>query len=112
MASDPEPTTRRAKRQALVVLALATTGFGLLLVPAYHAVVASALIFDAPEADRYTRLTAFGVALVSYPVITLLSIPASWALFALKKYRAALWASFLPLLPMLAILLTFLLLES
>jgi hypothetical protein len=111
MVSDSEQVKRRAKRRTLTVLLTTTVVFSLLLYPGYHAMMASALILQAPEAERYAKLNLFGVSLISYPVLTPLSIVTSWILYALKKYQAALCVSLLPALVLLTILFSFLLLE-
>jgi hypothetical protein len=94
-----------------MVLILTSVLFGLLLIPGIGAVMISPMVFDAPEANRNPKLIAFTVALVSYPILAICSILASWIVYALKKYRAAIWISLLPLLSLFAGLVCFILLE-
>jgi hypothetical protein len=105
------PPVPKIKRTALFILILSSTIFGMLLVPGFGAMKISPLVFKAPAAETNPKLVAFVVALVSYPILTILAIPISWILYALKKYMAAIYISLSPLLPMLAALLLFMLLE-
>jgi hypothetical protein len=109
--SAQQPPDAKVKSKARLTLILTNVIFGLLLVPGFGAMLISPLVFDAPDADKNPSLIAFTVALVSYPVLTLPAIIGSWILYAMKWYRAAIWVSYLPLLPLLVALLCFLLLE-
>ena len=56
--------------------------FGLLLVPGFYAAYFSiGLIFSTADHGGYAAFTAFGVALISYPVIASFSIIASWVFY-------------------------------
>lgn len=93
------------------MLLLTSVLFGLLMIPGVGAVMISPMVFESPDANRNPTLVAFTVALVSYPVLALLSIAGSWISFALKRYRAAMAVSLLPMLSILAAFICFLLLE-
>src|SRR5437762_2691488 len=106
-----KPFDAKAKRNALLVLILTSILFGLLLIPGIGAVMISPVVFEAPDADKNPKLIAFTMALASYPFVATLSILASWIFYALKKYRAAISISLLPLLSLFAGLICFILLE-
>src|ERR1041384_2119875 len=107
-----DPSDPRRKRNARLALILTSVIFGLLLIPGIGAVMISPMVFDAPDAGKNPRLVAFTASLVAYPFLTAASILASWVLYALKRYRAAVQVSLLPLLALLAALICFILVET
>jgi hypothetical protein len=109
--SAQQPLDAKVKSKARLTLILTSGIFGLLLVPGFGAMMISPMVFDAADADKNPSLIAFTVALVSYPVLTILAIIGSWILYRMKSYRAAIWISLLPLFPLLVAFLCFLLLE-
>ena len=112
MTPPAQSSENQEKRRARLILLITTVLFSSLLVPAYHAGLAASLIFAAPEEQRYASLTAFGIALISYPVVTVPAVLAAWLFYYKKRYRTACYLGLLPTLPLLAILASFLLLEA
>lgn len=107
----PQPVEAKARRNALLTLILTSVIFGMLLIPGLGAMRVLPVVFDAPESAKNPRLIAFAIALLSYPVLALVSIIGSWTLYAWKRYGAATGVSLLPLLSILAAFICFLLLE-
>jgi hypothetical protein len=106
-----QPAGENARRKARLTLTLTSLIFGLLLIPGLDAMRISSLAFYTPHSETNPGLIAFAVALISYPVLAIVSIPGSWVLYVLKRYSAAILVSLLPLLSLLAAFLCFLLLE-
>jgi hypothetical protein len=106
-----QPVDAKLRRSARLTLLLTSVLFGLLMIPGVGAVMISPMVFESPASNENPTLVAFTVALVSYPVLALLSIPGSWVAYARKHYRAAMLISLLPLLSILAAFICFLLLE-
>jgi hypothetical protein len=106
-----QPLDAKLRRNARLTLLLTSILFGLLMIPGVGAVMISPVVFESQASRENPTLVAFTVALVSYPVLALLSILGSWIAYALKRYRTAIAISLLPILPILAALVCFLLLE-
>lgn len=106
-----EPPAAKIRRNALLTLILTSVLFGLLIIPGVGVIMISPMVFDAPESQRNPKVLPFVIALVSYPVIAFLSIIGSWILYKLKRYKAAILVSLLPLLPVFIAFIFFLLLE-
>lgn len=72
--------------------------FGILFYPAVIANIFSVMLFDAPgsENSTYTIILFRSINLV--PLLIMLSIPASWIAYKLKKYSLALAIALLPLM--------------
>lgn len=114
MPDMPAPTQpdARLKKRSLIVLLITTLVFGLLIIPGIGAILVSPKAFDASESPANPKLIAFTISLVSFPVVALISIIASWILYFKTRYQTAMWASLLPLLSLLSSLLTFALVEA
>jgi hypothetical protein len=106
-----QPVDAKRRRNARLLLLLTSVLFGLLMIPGVGAVMISPVVFESPASKENPTLVAFTVALVSYPVLALLSILGSWIAYALKHYRTAMVISLLPMLSILAAFICFLLLE-
>jgi hypothetical protein len=106
-----QPVDAKTKRNAQLTLILTSVLFGLLIIPGLSAMTISPMVFEAPNVQQNPKLLAFTITLVSYPILALLSIIASWILYALKYYRIAMAVSLLPLLSIFAAFICFLLLE-
>jgi hypothetical protein len=107
----PPPVDGRGRRNARLILLLTSVTFGLLLIPGFGVIMISPMVLENPGAEANPTLVAFTYALLSYPALAILSILGSWAAYALKRYPAAIAVSLLPVLPLLAALVCFLLLE-
>jgi hypothetical protein len=106
-----QPVDAKLRRNARLTLLVTSVLFGLLMIPGIGAVMISPMVFESAASKEDPVLVAFTVALVSYPVLALLSILGSWIAYALKRYRTAIAISLPPFLPILAALVCFLLLE-
>lgn len=114
MSDTPHPTQPAAhlKKRSLIVLLSTTIIFGLLIVPGVGVMIISPEAFHPAESPANPRLIAFVISLISFPVIAVISIIASWVLYFKGRYQTAMWASLLPLLSLAAGLLTFALVEA
>lgn len=86
------------RRVALVILVLATLGFGLCVLGVLPLIVISPRVFDAPDshASPYPWLIIAG--LWSFPVLVLLGLLRGWRAFRGQAYRGALLWLLVPLL--------------
>ncbi len=100
------------KKRSLMVLLLTTLIFGLLTIPGLGAIMVSPEAFNPSESPANPKLIAFVISLISFPIVAVISIVASWVLYFRKRYRTAIWTSLLPLLSLLSGLLTFMLVEA
>jgi cytochrome bd-type quinol oxidase subunit 2 len=114
MPDTPAPIQRdaRLKKKSFIVLLVTTLIFGVLTLPGIGAVMVSPKAFDTSESPANPKLIALMVSLISFPVVAFISIIASWVLYFKSRYRAAIWMSLLPLLPLIAGLLAFILVET
>lgn len=105
------PVDAKRRRNVRLLLLLTSILFGLLLVPGIGAIMISPMVFASPASQENPLLLAFTIALVSYPVLAVIAIPGSWVAYARRRYSAAMAIGLLPLLPLLAAFICFLLLE-
>ena len=102
----------RLKKKSLIVLLITTIVFGLLILPGIGAMIVSPKAFDTSESPANPKLIAFVISLISFPVVAIISITASWTLYFRKRYQTAIWTSLLPLLSLIAGLVTFVIVET
>jgi hypothetical protein len=89
------------KRRGICLATLITTSalFGLSLIPAAAMIVMSPMAFDSGETATIWRAV---LLLWAYPFVVIAAIAGSWILFALRRYKFAIWFSLLPLLDVAA----------
>jgi hypothetical protein len=93
-----------APRPTLAVVVTAV--WGVLLLPGLLGAALSPMFFDAPGSTNSPAAWTNALIVVSFPVLCLLSIGASWIVWAVRKRRAtglfryaAIGAAVLPLIP-------------
>lgn len=86
--------------------------FGLVLIPACVMVMFSPMLFDAPGSQDswLTWFLLFGF--LSFPVLIVISIIATWVFYAAHHYKIAFWVSLLPLVSVGWIVLALILLQT
>lgn len=67
------------------------------LFPALFMAMFSPMMFDAPGSETSFWTIATATAMLSYPIVTVLSIIFSWVFFAKKKLKTSLIISLIPL---------------
>jgi hypothetical protein len=81
-ARAPQPGGRRP-----IAAIVASVVWGVALVPAAFAALFSPMMFDSPGSTSHPRVVAAFVSVVSFPILCVASIVASW--IAAGRYRAA-----------------------
>lgn len=94
-----DEASRRLRRICLATLITTTALFALSLIPAGAMIVMSPMAFDSGETPAIWRAV---LILWAYPFVVILAIAGSWILFALRRYKLAIWFSLLPLLDIVA----------
>jgi len=96
----PEATAdpNNTKNISLIVLATTTIFFGCPALLSLGFFVILPMMFDAPGSENDPRVWGMALSVASFPCLTAISVTGSWFLFALKRYRAAVIISFIPLL--------------
>jgi hypothetical protein len=80
--------------------------FALAVTPGVYMAMMSVMLFDAPGSTENTSIVAFFYAIVSFPVMCIVS-NVSWIFYAFKLYRTAIIISLSPLLSLVAIAILF-----
>lgn len=83
---------------ALVLLILASAGFGLGLLAALVMLMFSPMMFDAPGAAESIYLWLIVFSLMLYPIFTLIGMLAAWRAFNSSDYATALRRLLIPLI--------------
>ncbi len=95
---------KNPRKIALGTLILATVCFGLLAIPASFAMMMSPMAFDTGIS---TAAIILFVTLLTYPLMVLVSVPASWIAYRRGGYRTAITLSLLPAINLVALALIF-----
>jgi len=103
---ETENKTYSKHKGALVVLIIATIVFALAITPGVYMAMMSVMLFDAPGSTENQAILNFFYAIVSFPVMCILS-NISWVFYAFKLYRTAIIISLSPLLSLLAMAILF-----
>ena len=90
----------------LVVLIIATIVFALAVTPGVYVAMMSVMLFDAPGSSENTSIVAFFYAIVSFPVMCIVS-NVSWIFYAFKLYKTAIFISLSPILSLIAMAILF-----
>ncbi|QIE60582.1 hypothetical protein G5B37_13705 [Rasiella rasia] len=80
-----------------IYLIIASIVWFLSLFPALFMALFSPMMFDAPGSESSTWTIAAATAMLTYPVVTVLSIVVAWLLFVRKKHKWSLCISLLPI---------------
>jgi hypothetical protein len=91
---------------ALVVLIIATIVFALAITPGVYVAMMSVMLFDAPGSTENQTILNFFYAIVSFPVMCILS-NISWVFYAFKLYRTAIVISLSPVLSLVVMAILF-----
>jgi hypothetical protein len=91
---------------ALITLIIATIIFALAITPGVYVAMMSVMLFDAPGSTENQSILNFFYAIVSFPVLCILS-NVSWIFYAFRLYRTAIFVSLSPLLSLLAMTMFF-----
>jgi hypothetical protein len=107
---DNEPSPRRRPVRTWLIVetilglpAIAITGFMALMSP---------MMFDAPGSTENPAVVLLFASMVGLPLSLVVGLLVGWIAIALKRDRAALWFSLLPLLPILAAVVAILWLQA
>jgi len=76
--------------------------FGLLLLPSLFFSVMSIMMFDAPGSENSPYTIMLFISVISFPLLVILSIPASWVFYKFQKYSTSLMVALLPLLSIIS----------
>lgn len=63
------------------------------------AAMMSPMMFDAPGSMENPWVVTFFWSVVAFPVVCVLAILLGWIFYATRRYRAALWFSLTPIIP-------------
>ena len=85
--------------------------FGLLFYPSLFITGISAMMFDAPGSENPIYTIMLFMSIASFPLLAILSIPASWIAYKLKKYNIAKMLALSPLLSIVFFAISFFLLN-
>jgi hypothetical protein len=90
-----DTASRKLRRICLATLITTSVLFGLSLIPAVAMIIMSPMAFDSGQTATIWRAV---LLLCAYPFVVIAAIAGSWILFALRRYKFAIWLSLLPLL--------------
>jgi hypothetical protein len=77
---------------AFIILIIATIVFALAITPGVYVAMMSVMLFDAPGSTENTTIVYFFYAIVSFPVMCVVS-NVSWIFYAFKLFRTAIFIS-------------------
>ena len=106
--AQPVPKKRRPVRTWLIVETI--VGIPAILIGGVMAMM-SPMMFDAPGSTENSAMMMLFSSIVGLPLSIIAAILFGWIAIALKRDRAALWISLLPLLPILGVIVAFLRLQ-
>lgn len=86
--------------------------FGLALIPACVMAMFAPMIFDAPGSQNSSLTWFLFYAILSFPVLIVISIVATWIFYFTRHYKLAFWISLMPLLSVGWMVLAFALLQT
>jgi hypothetical protein len=84
---------RRAKTCLIVTTIVFSLGAVLSLLPA----ITSVFLFDAPGSEKNRATIVLFCSALTLPVACVVAVAGSWIFYVMKKFRAACWFAFLPL---------------
>lgn len=99
------------KEKARLLLIIATSLFGLLLIPSLIMCMISPMLFDAPGSENNIFTWMLLLSVLSFPVLTITSIVLSWIFYSNKNYKVAVYCATTPLLSVALFILSIVLLE-
>ncbi len=70
----------------------------------------SPMMFDSPESTESMMAWLVFFSVFFFPLVIILSVAATWIIWAYKKYKLSLWIALLPLFNIMLILISFFLL--
>jgi hypothetical protein len=106
METVANPKSYSKHKGALITLIVATIVFALAVTPGVYVAMMSVMLFDAPGSTENTSILNFFYAIVSFPVMCIVS-NVSWIFYAFKLYKTAIYISLSPILSLLAMALFF-----
>jgi len=90
-----ETKTRKNTRIYLIV---ASSLFGILILPSLPMIMMSAMMFDSPGSTESTPTWVIFSSMIAYPFVTVIAISFAWIFFVRKKNLLAIISTSLPLL--------------
>jgi uncharacterized BrkB/YihY/UPF0761 family membrane protein len=99
-------TPTKTNKMALIIINIL---FGVSLMPAVVMAIFSPMLFDAPGSEKSSLTWFLLYGILSFPVLIIISIIATWIFYFTKNYKLALWVSLSPLLSIAWIILAFIL---
>jgi hypothetical protein len=106
METETNPKTYSKHKGALITLIIATILFALAVTPGVYVAMMSVMLFDAPGSAENTSIVYFFYAIVSFPVMCIVS-NVSWIFYAFKLFRTAIIISLSPILSLIAMAILF-----
>ena len=91
---------------ALITLIIATIVFALAVTPGVYVAMMSVMLFDAPGSSENQTILNFFYAIVSFPVMCIVS-NVSWVFYAFKLFRTAIIVSLSPIFSLIAMAIFF-----
>ncbi|MBQ4820354.1 hypothetical protein [Aquimarina sp. MMG016] len=91
----------KKRNKTRIYLIIASSIFGLLILPSLLMIMFSAMMFDSPGSENSVPNITLVSSIITYPIITCIGIVLCWILFVRKKYLTAIIFASIPILNIL-----------